>query len=393
MKICKLLIFLPVWVALSSCGTVHTRFLRADVVGFSSSVETSYKVHRGKLQSKKIQTDPYDLTAAADVAAMRSYINTAVPGGSNSAVFYAMQMAGERVRYVRRNLTDGDRRTAFYIFLLTDGFDNASAQVAKNDGRNWRLLPYDKYQQRVRRSLKRAMGCLSPNTFEVYPMLLLSDELQEMQRRNDMSDEDFRAYINAQMDCFRFSSRGKEKAPHIIVGDNLDGIYSELYQQVIHSSYRFRVPTAYIKKQIKMNFINRQGQRASLTGVLKKKGSGYILDNLRLEGVNVSTRSKYINRRATRLISQPTDDPDDVSASFLIEDIRDLYGLPYLPDPQRVDQEVLMSGNLWYINPDFADTNDLDVNTYFIFVIDGGDAIREAPVFDNLLDALLLYRK
>lgn len=392
MKIYKLLIFLPVWALFSSCGTVHNCFLRADVVGFSSSVETSYQVHRGKLQSKKIQTKPYDLTTPDGVAAMRSYINTAVPVGNNSAVFYAMELAGERVRFVRKNLTDGDPETRYYIFLLTDGFDNASAQVAKNDGRNWRLLPYDKYQLRVRKALKKAMG-FARNTFEVYPMLLMSEELKEMQRRNNMSEEDFRSYVNTQMDCFRFSSKGKDKAPHIIVGDNLDGIYSELFQQVIHSSYRFRVPTAYIKKQIKMNFVNKQGQRASVTGVLKKKGRGYVLDNLRMEGINVSTKSKFINRRATRLVSQPCDDPNDVSVAFLIEDIRDLYGLPYLPDPQRVDQEVLMSGNLWYINPDFADTNDLDMNTYFIFVIDGGDAIREASVFDNLLDAFLLYRK
>ena len=71
MKIYKLLFFLPIWALFSSCGTVHNRFLRADVVGFSSSVETSYQVHRGKLQSKKIQTKPYDLTTPDGVAAMR----------------------------------------------------------------------------------------------------------------------------------------------------------------------------------------------------------------------------------------------------------------------------------------------------------------------------------
>lgn len=408
MNIKQLFVILPLAALLSACGAVHNRFLRADVIGFSSSVETSYNVNRGKLQNKSVQTEPYDLTTAGDQVAMRRYIKTAIPRGEHSAVFYAMELAGERVKYIRKNLSERDPETAYYVFLLTDGFDNASAQVAKNDGRNWSLVTYDKYQQRVRRSLRSAMSPFSRNTFEVYPMLLKGKELKQMQERNNMSDDEFRAYVSSQMDCFRFSSKGKDKAPQLICADNFDDIYAELYRKVIHSSYRFRVPTAYIKKQIKMNFTNKQGQQASLTGVLKKKGKGYILDNLKLEGINVSTKSKYINSRATRLIALPSSDPNEMSASFIIENIRDLYDMPYLPDPKRVDQQVLMSGNLWYINPDFADMNDLDVNTYFVFVIDGcvaedinddadtsvSDSYhRQIQLLDDLLDALILHRK
>lgn len=425
MKIKTLLVTLPLAALLSACGAVHTRFLKADVIGFSSSVETSYNVNRGKLQSKKVQTEPYDLTTAGDRVAMHRYIQTAIPEGEHSAVFYAMEMAGERVQYIRKNLSERDPETTYYIFLLTDGFDNASAQVAKNDGRNWSLVTFDKYQKRVRSALRSAMSPFSRNTFEVYPMIFKGAELKKMQEKNGMSDEEFLSYVSSQMDCFRFSSKGREKAPQIICSDNLDDIYAQLYRQVIHSSYRFRVPTAYIKKRIQMNFVNKQGQQASLSGVLKKKGSGYILDDLKLDGINVSTKSKFINRRATKLIAQPSTDPTEMSAAFLIEDIRDLYDLPYLPDPKRVDQEVLMSGNLWYINPDFADNNDLDVNCYFVFVIDGciaDEAQTSLPagqttlpasqtsvpagqttpssgqrsqlqLLDDLLDALILNRK
>lgn len=378
MRIPSYLILLPLALLLASCGAVHNRFLRADVVTFGSTVNTNF------------ESAPYDLTQPAEAALMHQFIADSVPEGGHSAVFYAMEQAAERVQYVRKNLSDGDPETRYYIFLLTNGFDNASPQAAKNDGRIRRLMTYDKYGQRVRQALAKAMGPFDRNTFEVYPLILKGDELSEMQRRSNLSDDEFLAYLNTQLACLRYSSKGKDKAPSVICYDNLQDIYNAVFQQVIHSTYRFRVPTAYVKKRIKMNFRNRQGQQASVTGVLKKKGGDYVLDNVQLDSMTVSAKSRYINRRATCLTALPSEDPNDLSVGFILEDIRDLNGLPFIPDPHRVDQEVLMSGNLWYINPDFADTNELDVNTYFIFVVDGD---LDPTLLHNLLDDLILHRR
>lgn len=362
----------------ASCGAVHNRFLRADVVGFGSTVNTNF------------ESAPYDLTQPAEAAMMHQFITDSVPEGGHSALFYAVEQAAERVQYVRRNLSEGDPETRYYIFLLTDGFDNASAQAAKNDGRTRRLLTYDQYSKRVHQALSKALGSMDRNTLEVYPLILKSEELKEMQRRNGMTDEEFLGYLNTELACVRFSSKGRDKAPSVICYDNLRDIYEAVFRQVIHSSYRFRVPTAYIKKRVKMNFRNRQGQQASVTGVLKKKSGEYVLENVEMDSMTVATKSKYINRRATRMKALPSENPNEMSVGFLLEDIRDTKGLPYIPDPQRVDQEVLMSGNLWYINPDFADSNELDVNTYFVFVVDGD---LDPTLLHHLLDDLILHRR
>ena len=378
MKIRTNLFLLFVALLFASCGAVHNRFLRADVVGFGSTVNTNF------------ESVPYDLTQPAEASLMHEFITDSIPQGGHSAVFYAMEQAAERIQYVRKNLSDGDPATRYYIFLLTDGFDNASAQAAKNDGRTRRLLTYDKYSNRVHQALSKAMGAFDRNTFEVYPLILKGDELSEMQRRNNMSDDEFLAYLNTQLACLRFSSKGKDKAPSVICYDNLTDIYESVFRKVIHSSYRFRVPTAYIKKRVKMNFQNRRGQQVSVSGVLKKRSGGYVLDKVQLDSMTVSTKSRYINRRATCLKAMPNEDPNDLSVGFLLEDIRDVEGLPFIPDPNHVDQEVLMSGNMWYMNPDFADSNELDVNTYFVFVLDGD---LDPTLLHHLLDDLILHRR
>ncbi|MBO4738082.1 MAG: hypothetical protein J5606_00815 [Bacteroidales bacterium] len=212
---------------LLSCATQHDNFFRGDVIGFSDKPTTSYRADRGLFMNLKPQSPPYNLLEGNETSKIRTDIKT-VPRGNNTTAYYAMELAAKRVNYIRRKIAKRDPLTKYYIFLLTDGLDNASSQVAKNEKRILFNRTPKQYQKRVHRQLKNAMGWFSKNTFEVYPMMYEGEDLLETKERNKLTDAQFKEMLKQDMECFRYSSEGKEKAPELISADNFQSIITEL---------------------------------------------------------------------------------------------------------------------------------------------------------------------
>ena len=259
----KILVLVTSVLLLSSCGTPKNRFLQGDVIGFSDRVQTSYDNPQLKHPLR-----PWNLLNEEEKAKMRQELTTIIPRGENTAAYYAMELATERIKYVRRHYAENDPQTKYYIFLLTDGLDNASPEVAKREKKILFSRTPEQYQKRLQKKLKGAMGLFAKNTFEVYPMMFEGEDMKTSINRNKkMSEAQFKQEVAESMDCFRYSSKGN--APELISADNYRTIIEELRKKFISSTYTFRVPKSYVNKKIRMNFENRHGKKITLTGTLQ----------------------------------------------------------------------------------------------------------------------------
>ena len=130
MKKTTIIYLLFVALLLSSCAT-NKHFLRADVIGFSDAVRTSYDSKRGVFSGITLQSAPYNLlNVSQDNATGKSVISISpkgkmglqdalrsTPRGDMTAVDYAMVLAAKRINYVRRNIAMNDPNTKYYILI------------------------------------------------------------------------------------------------------------------------------------------------------------------------------------------------------------------------------------------------------------------------------------
>ena len=372
---CKLFFFMTTALLLSSCGTVHYRFLQGDVIGFSDKVETSYDAPRGFFSELKPQLRPRDLLNASDKASMRQELTTIIPRGENTAAYYAMELATERIKYVRRKYAKNDPQTKYYIFLLTDGLDNASPEVAKQEKKILFSRTPEQYQKRLQKKLKGAMGLFAKNTFEVYPMMFEGEAMQSSKQRNKMSDAQFKQKVAEDMKCFRYSSVGE--APELISADNFRTIIEELRKKFISSTYTFRIPKSYVNKNIRMNFENRHGKKISLTGKLQKKGFSYVFSNIQFDDPSTTyyLKSRFCTEQGKSLIAHANPEgADPLNVYFTIEDIR-IGNSPYFPVGEKVEQEYETSNDFWQLNSEYREVTKGAINTYFLLVVDGSRSL------------------
>lgn len=384
MKINHLFIFALFLMLLTGCGVINNRFLRGDVIGFSDRVEPSYYYEPGLFQVFKQQSAPYNLCTEEGQDALSISLNS-ISRGMNTTAYYAVEQAADRVKYIRRKVAKNDPQTKYYIFLLTDGLDNASPQVAKNDGVFWFDKTPEQYKKRLQRKLKGAMGLFAKNTFEVYPMMFEGEDIQANRERNNWTEERYQQYLQQQMECFRYSSTGE--APQLISSDNFEEIIMELRQQFLSSSYTFGVSKSQVNKQIRMNFVNEDNQKIVLTGTLHKSGFSYVLDDVKIDGGTYLTTSQYCKKGGIQLLEVQRD-KYDINAYFTIEDLR-IGKAPYFPLRDRVEQEIA-EGGFWQINSEYQEAPWQSVDTYFVLVVDGSRSLdgknHDQNGFENEID-------
>lgn len=367
---------------LSSCGT-NRHFLRADVIGFSNQVATSYDSKRGIFSGVSPQTEPYNLLNVlynprtkkneieincTEQSKLQQKLSL-TPRGDMTAVDYAMVLAAKRVNYVRRKIAKNDPNTKYYIFLLTDGTDNYSPEMAKQEYDVLFPKTAEKYEARVQKKLKGAMGLFAKNQFEVYPMIFVGEDLQETKTANKASDEQFKNFIDNKMEHFRYSSIGE--APKVIQAKDYGELIKELRKKFGSPEYRFRIPTSYVGKQIRMTLENRNGLKAILTGTFKKRMANYVLSDVQIQGITIDMNAPQIIDNGKTIVAT---DSYNGNAYFTLKDLRVNSVDPYFPVSEKAKQEVKLSG-MWQLNSEYREDNDLIMDTYFMLVVDGSKSL------------------
>lgn len=359
--------------AFTSCSRVNYGYLKGDVIGFSQNVVTSYDAENGMLKNNKNQKAAYNLNTNEGKNAMIQFIDNEIPRGSNTSAYYAMELACDRIKYIRRHETGSDRYTKYYIFLLTDGLDNSSAQAAKNAGQHFIPVKTEDYPDYLQKKLRKVMGWTS-NTFEVYPMLYEGDDIKRIMTENNLDRKSYEEYLRSKFECFRYSSTGNP--PALVFADDFKKIFSEMRERFISSSYEFRIPKSYAGRRIRMKFISNQGKVAELTGDFKKNLFNYTLENIQVNGMTINIKdSQFSIREGTGIQAISQQDSTKSNVFFRIEELKcDGKAFVVGDGPNDVTQ-YYKDDNLWIVNSEYNTENFVNIDTYFIIVIDGSKSL------------------
>lgn len=359
---------------LTGCATQNNGLLRGDVIGFSEGITTSYNAKKGMFKNWSHQSDPFDLMKNEDIEKMKRYIGNDIPRGSNTSAYYAMEVACDRIRYIRQHVTKNDKQTKYYIFLITDGLDNNSTYAAKEDYQTLVPIKAENYPDRVQKKLKSAMGT-SKNLFEVYPMLYEGEDIKAIKTENNLSHEEYKNFIKNKMECFRYSSNGA--APELIMQNDFKKLFSAMRDRFISSAYEFKIPKSYIGRKIKMRFVSKNGDTGELTGDFNKRGMYYVIENIEVTGMTFNKdKSLFVKDDGMTLISLRERYGDDKSNVFFRMEELSKDEKAFVVGTGKNDVKQFYEDNgLWITNSEYNSEQFLNMDTYFILVVDGSKSL------------------
>ena len=173
----------PLWAALVliSCATKPERHFNedkiyADIIGFSDTVTSVPDLGQGNTfyHLTVNPAAPGELTQA-DLIPHIPYL----PIGKNTAVYYALDKALDRIEMIYKNKPpnafSADKNvyffTKYYIILFTDGLDNVSVQLARNNKKG-NYANEEKYAAALRNRMgsivKGNIFSSRQNSFEIF---------------------------------------------------------------------------------------------------------------------------------------------------------------------------------------------------------------------------------
>lgn len=277
-RITKEFLLLLIALAFNSCATVRENRLMGDVIGFSDDVQTSFDYQPGFFKNFMPQSNPYDLLNPSERNEMDKFIRS-IPDGQNTVGYYALDMALDRIKYVRKKVMHKDPETKYYIVLLTDGLDNGSTVVAQNNHQG-HYKDINSYISKLNKKKSKVMGRKQKQDyFQIYPILFTAGDLEKMRRSNNMDNVTFNNYVMNMMEGYRGSSKGVEK-PAPIYGDNLDKLVKEFEEQFSIQGFEFLIPKGYLNKRIRMTIEDLTGNKASIEGTFAKQGYKFVFKDI-----------------------------------------------------------------------------------------------------------------
>ena len=352
----------------SSCDTVRENHLMGDVIGFSDNIQTSFTYENGFFKCFKPQSAPYNLLEANGRANMDNFIRN-IPDGQNTVGYYALDIALDRIRYVRRKVMHRDPETKYYIVLLTDGLDNASCVVARNNHQGY-YKNIQSYISKLNKKKRRVMGWKKKqNYFQIYPILFTGGELDQMRYDEHMSDDAFERFVMEQMEGYRGASKGTS-VPLPLYGHNLDTLVKQFEEQLSFQDFEFHIPKGYLDTRVRMTLMDMQGNKATIEGTYMKKGFRYVFKDITFSPGLVS---KSISAGGS-IKSKNQFDRQSLLSIFMIDDLK-LNGEPF--KIAFVEQHHQESGVYDVPNSEYEAQADSRKNAYVIMIIDGSESFAE----------------
>ena len=358
---------------MTSCAT-HSKFYRADIVRFGDEVQTSYSYKKGPFKNVSKQSLPMDLLT--DSRSFSRSLGSITPEGSNTPLYYATDLAIDRVKWVRRKVAKYDRETRYYIFLLTDGLDNASMQMARNNHQAV-VVSTDAYRARIERRLRRAMDH-SKNHYGLtfYTLLRRGDDIRQLASDNALSEEALTDYLNQQYSCFRYASHGA--APELIQADDYQTIAAAISEEIVNNNLDFKVAKEFRGKRVKLTITDSEGKERYVEGTLKAVLGNYTLVNLTTDGIiNDSIHTPYNKAKGTKLKALPGDKKDQ-TVTFTLSGLRKAETGEALK--VAAVKQSFYDGILWQNNSDYNKQPTFRPNAYCIFLIDGGGGLTDSEL-------------
>lgn len=371
---------------MASCATTHEIML-ADVITFADDANTSYSYRKGPFKNLFKQSHPYEVYKNGkynrkEAAAVKGKLDAiATTSGFNTAGYYALDLGLDRVKYVRKKVLKGDKQTRYYIIYLTDGLDNTSVQVAKNN-RQGNYKNDEEYINKLNKKKAKLMGCgKNQQCFQIYPMLYIGTDLRKIQQQNEMNDTLFLNWAAEQMKPFEGASKGWEKQDAMLATDWKD-LAKKLEEKFTSASYEFYVPKGYINKRIRMTLYDERGVKTSIEGLYTKKGGKYILKDVESKG-GLSFKTGQTDDEKS-VVSFNNDDKKSDKSWFKVENLN-WNGLNYKVYTGSTKQDYF-NKNYWLFNSEYDKSARASINTYILFVADVSASLgKEGPIEEGEL--------
>lgn len=391
-SIIRQLFFIAILMLFASCAATRHNVLMGDVITFSEQASTNF------LTGSRNQGNPYMLHTdlieydVKEALKLKQQIKNA-PYGKNTSLVYALDLGLNRIKYIRKNQLKNDKLAKYYIFLLTDGLDNTSVEVARNNKQgNYKNLK--EYQKKVQKKAKKLMGNgKEQNLFQIWPMLQIGSDLEEFHQEQmpEMSNEEFANFCKQHyMEPYMGASKGYE-APDPIVAYSFAEVQNQIIELFSSSAFEFYVPKGYDKKLIKMNLVDENGQKASFEGRVVKKGKKFYMRDIELkDGLKVNLTNK---QKKVELVSTNNSDKNAIVAWFRFENL-ELGGKKYKVDPSQVKQSYFNEDiGLYQPNSEYDRSARPQIDTYFQFIMDtsgsvGDNVEDEQKVLMALMDII-----
>lgn len=372
--------------ALSSCKVTQHEILLGDVISFGNDAKTSFEyLERGS------QTDPYVLYSGENHSVNRNNMfriiqrikNTEME--NNTAGIYAMDLALDRIRYIRNNQLKNDPNARYYIIYMTDGLDNISCEVARNN-QHGRYATPEKYKEKIKKEIADISGYKkkTQNPFEIYPVVFTGSDLDAVKRDNNLTEEEFNDFIEEKMGWLRGSSRGPENASPIIADADFDIILERFMEEFHASGFEFHVPKGYVGNTIIMKFEDENHQQTELIGKFVKKCNKYYLRDVQLRGgLEIGVKPK--NGNPLELTAINNKDKESELAKFRLEKPRCNDKTYFIvnnkenDDKEYVQQYVqqYVNGNEIRVkNSEYVSQSKGSIDTYFILVFDSSKSLK-----------------
>ena len=364
--------FVLSWAALLwvSCGTLPERNFNedkiyADIIGFSDTVTAVPELgERDNFYHLTVNApEPGEATQAALIARIPH-----LPMGKNTAVYYALDKALDRIETIYSNKPpnafSGEKGTYFYtryyVILFTDGMDNVSVQLARNN-KQGNYSTGEQYAAALRKRMGKIGGGGRRNSFEIFLLGLRGQDLRESYTRDE---------VISHMRSLAASSNGVVHEP--IVSDDMDLIYEEFQNAFIASGFSFNIPKGFAedKRRIRMEFAAKgeEGFPHWFEADIKRKYrffGPYVLKN-----IVASPGFTFGNAKA--IAESPGRAKDSLSIQFTISDLK-VFNAPL---PIAREQQLFMDGT-WRRNSEYRKLSGRYQNAYVMLLLDRSDSLDD----------------
>jgi len=325
-----------------NCGTkLGDGKLKADVIGFNDDVTMSYNDKGRK---------PYDLLCENQKDEMNDYVLKLQPG-SNTAAYYALDLGLDRITEVKKKFMEKDPNSKYYIVLLTDGLDNVSEQLAKNNNRG-KYSSIDDYAEKLQKRMNSIMKN-NTNVFQSFVLVYKGDDL----RKSDYSDDELRKNLSK----FK-GAQNITDTMEVQVDNDLRKLFDNFKKNLVTASFDFEIPKGYAGKTIRMLLDSIENIYFDVDFNKHKK------DSYKLENIKTSNGFNFEKPTGGIIYMDNTkNDKNSKTAHFSIKKLITGNG-PYKVNKEKVTQ-WFKDGKL-RINSEYRKEGGSIKNAYVLVILD-----------------------
>lgn len=346
-------------------GCASQEGVYADVIGFNNDAYRYFK--------------PYDLKSAKDSDKLKNIILTKIPRGQNTAEYYAMDVALDRIAERLEDYEDYEKSVRFYTILLTDGLDNVSLEMARKNGKG-DYSSLDEYATAIQERMgtilnsKKMFGLISSenkkDTFQSFPMMFVGEDAETYS--DDELMEKLRPLAGAQ----------NAYVPTPITANSLQKLNEKFRQEFKVTSFGFNIPKGYLGRRIKMKLTSDDGETVHFEAdFVRHEESGLLglskKEEFRLENFSFDDGFSFEIPEGGFIPADNKDDKTGNLAHFIINDMKLTDGEDVTKFATATSEQYYYDGGKPRLNSEYNQAAAQRSDAYIIFLLDTSESLSE----------------